>query len=283
MLDRLNCHKLQSCLADLRLRFNLSLKESYELAGFVLGFPSFEVPFNLDLLVSFDDFNRLESLAQRMSFSEPFAYILGAVEFHGCQIHINSNVLIPRFETELLVEKILEKYPQDSSVNVLDLCTGSGCIGLALKKHRPLWNVFMTDLSIEALKVADENAQRNGLSVKIFQGDLFEPLEGAKVFFDLIVSNPPYIPEKDYLILESSVLDYEPKIALTPGETGLEIYEKIASHAFAFLKPQGRIALEIGYDQKDAVNKLFSNGFYKNIVCEKDFASHDRFIFLELQ
>ena len=283
MLDTLNCQKLQSCLADLRVRFHLSLKESYELASFVLGFSSPEVPFNLDRLVSFDDFNRLESLALRMSRSEPLAYILGAVEFHGCQIHINSNVLIPRFETELLVEKILEKYPQDSSINVLDLCTGSGCIGLALKKHRPLWNVFMTDISIEALKVAEENARRNGLNVKIFQGDLFEPLESVKGFFDLIVSNPPYISEKEYLALESSVLDYEPKIALTPGDTGLEIYEKIASHAFTFLKPQGRIALEIGYNQKDAVNKLFSNGFYKNIICEKDLALHDRFIFLELQ
>jgi len=283
MLDTLHSQTLKSCLADLRKNFDLSLRHSCELAAFVLGFAALDTPFRLDDKISSKDSLRLASLAARICSGEPLAYVLGYVEFYGSKILVDSRVLIPRVETEFLVEQILKKYPAHLPLKVLDLCTGSGCIGLALKKQRPHWSVSLSDISFDALALAQTNAQLNGLEVEFFQGDLFEPFQTTNSFFDLIVSNPPYIKEEEYLELESSVIDYEPKLALSAGVTGLEIYKKIAEQAFLFLKPGGGMAFEIGYNQKEAVKELFSNGFYKNIICEKDLAFHDRFIFLELQ
>jgi release factor glutamine methyltransferase len=275
--------KLKSCLASLREKYQLTLKESHELAAHVIQAPVQEIPFVLDTETSETEFNQIEACFKRVANHEPLAYVLGYVDFYGVRLSVNSHVLIPRYETELLVEKILNKYPQESIVNVLDLCAGSGCIGLALKKQRPNWNVVLVELSKEALAVAANNAQLNNLEVHLLQGDLFRPVEDSKSFFDLIVSNPPYISEKEYLSLEYSVRAHEPKLALTPGVSGCEIYSKIAERAFEFLSPGGKIALEIGYNQKEEVTQLFTNSFYKNIICEKDLASHNRFIFLELQ
>lgn len=283
MLDTNQGEQLKSCLESLRDKFHLTLKQSYELAALVLGFSAMETPFHLCQEVSLEQSLQLASYASRISRGEPLAYVIGHVDFYGCKIFVDSRVLIPRMETEFLVEKLLKKFPENTTLNILDLCAGSGCIGVALKKHRPHWSVCLSDLSGEALVLAQQSARVNGVEVEIFQGDLFQPLNSRKSFFDVIISNPPYIPQKEYLTLEPSVLNYEPKLALTPGVTGLEIYEKIAEQAFLFLKPQGCVALEIGYNQKEGVKKLFSNGFYHNIICEKDLALHDRFIFLELQ
>lgn len=283
MLKISKSQKLKSCLASLREKYQLSIKDSHELAAYVIQAPVQEIPFVLDTQLSETECCQIESFFKRVANHEPLAYVLGYVDFFGIRLSVNSHVLIPRYETELLVEKILNKYPQESIVNVLDLCAGSGCIGLALKKHRPKWNVVLVELSMEALAVAAKNAQLNNLEVHLLQGDLFHPVEDCKSFFDLIVSNPPYISEKEYLSLDVSVRAHEPKLALTPGASGCEIYSKIAKRAVEFLSPRGRIALEIGYNQKEDVTQLFTNRFYKNIICEKDLASHDRFIFLELQ
>jgi release factor glutamine methyltransferase len=141
----------------------------------------------------------------------------------------------------------------------------------------------LVELSVDALAVCAKNAQLSNLEVRLLQGDLFQPVEENKKFFDLIVSNTPYISETEYESLEASVRAYEPKLALTSGVSGCDIYSRIAKRAFEFLSPKGKLALEIGYNQKKDVIELFSNGFYKNITCEKDLALHDRFIFLELQ
>jgi release factor glutamine methyltransferase len=283
MLDTIQERQLKKSLESLRNTFHLTLKQSYELAALVLGFHAMETPFHLDQTVSQEHFLMLESLAARIASGEPLAHVMGCVDFYGCKIFVDSRVLIPRVETEFLVEKLLKKFPENTSLNVLDLCTGSGCIGIALKKHRPQWSVYLSDISKDALAVAEWNGRINEVDIEVFHGDLFEPLSNRKSFFDVIVCNPPYIAEKEYLTLEPSVFNFEPKLALSPGFTGLEIYERIAEQACLFLKPQGSLALEIGYNQKEEVKKIFSNGFYKNIICEKDLALHDRFIFLELQ
>lgn len=274
---------LKEVLAYLKARYSLSLRDSYEIVASVLNSSFAEVPFRMERVLSLSDIKQIKEMAQRVHEHEPLAYVLGYVDFFGCRIHVDHRVLIPRPETELLVEKVLEKAPKSDHLRVLDLCTGSGCIGLALKKQRPSWDVSLSDCSTAAIALAQENAILNQLEVSVYQGDLLAPLEGFESSFDVIVCNPPYICQKEYSNLELSVLEYEPKIALTSGETGLEIYERLACQVLKYLAPKGLLALEIGYNQKESVIKLFSKHTCIKIYCEKDLAGHDRFIFLEVQ
>ena len=202
---------------------------------------------------------------------EPLAYILGFVPFFNCSIKVNASVLIPRPETEQWTAGLAEKLTKP--MRVLDLCTGSGAIGVSLKKQCPFLDVTLADISEEALALAQENAKANGVSVCFVQSDLFEKIEGT---FDLIVTNPPYISEKEYEALASSVKDFEPVLALKAPEEGLYFYRRLAEEARGFLKKEGELWMEIGASQGESVKKLFES--WGRVFVEKDWAGHDRLV-----
>ena len=221
------------------------------------------------------DFTVLEKALERRIKGEPCAYITGETEFMGLPFKVNKNVLIPRQDTENLIELLLERTKKGAKV--LDLCTGSGCIGISLKKYIENSSVTMVDVSDEAIKVAKENAQLNNAEVKIIKDDVLKPsFEYEK--YDLIVSNPPYIEKEVVETLEKTVKDFEPRLALDGGKDGLVFYRKIAKDFKKYLKTNGRIAFEIGYNQGDTVFKILEENQYKNIEVIKDYNNNNRIV-----
>lgn len=216
---------------------------------------------------------------KRRGKGEPSQYIHGSVDFYGLKIKVTKEVLIPRPETEILVDKIVKELLTEDLKNkvLLDLCTGTGCIGLALKKKFNDLTVYLSDLSEEALKIAKENGK--GLDVHYFHGDMFEPFSFQK--FDYIVCNPPYISQDEFMLLSHEVKDFEPKEALLAGATGLEFYERLKNDLPKFLK--NKAWLEIGSTQGQRVLALFSEAPWKGVKLEKDWSEHDRFISLEIE
>ncbi|WP_322949560.1 peptide chain release factor N(5)-glutamine methyltransferase [Mycoplasmopsis cynos] len=171
----------------------------------------------------------------------PVQKIIGYIEMQDVIIDVSKNVLIPRYETEELIIKILSDHPKSKNLKVLDLCAGSGFIGLALKKHRPNWDVFLVDISPEAIEECNINAKKNNLDVTIIQSDLFQELNNIK--FDLIVSNPPYLDQNEPIA--KSVLLYEPYIALFAENNGRYFYQRILADAQEYLNENGIIYFEI--------------------------------------
>lgn len=255
--------------------------DSLRLVSFVLNINFSQISLEHDRVLSLEELMEIEGFLARLNQGEPYAYIVGFVDFYHAVIKVNPNVLIPRYETEILVDKILAKKAHQKKMKVLDLCCGSGAIAIALKKERASWEVYASDISDQALNLARENAENNHVDIDFRKGDLFEPFDKDEKF-DLIVCNPPYISEQEYQSLERSVKDYEPKLALTPGVSGLEIYKRIAESIHLHLSRAGCLALEIGYNQKTPLLEIFFNKS-SHITTEKDYAGLDRFIFLEYQ
>jgi release factor glutamine methyltransferase len=193
----------------------------------------------------------------------PLAYLLGKKAFWTFEVSVTPAVLIPRPETERLVEVVLEKLPQWLPYPVLELGTGSGAIALALALERPKWQVIATDCSLDALQVAKKNAEDLQVSnIRFYQGNWFEAVAGQGPF-SAIVSNPPYIAKTDPHLLQAA-LQAEPSIALCPGDTGLEAYQILIEQAKEYLEPKGLLCLEHGYDQSDALfSFLAKNGYHK--------------------
>lgn len=222
--------------------------------------------------------NAYRQMIRRRAEREPLQYILGCQEFMGLEFEVNRHVLIPRQDTETLVELVL-KEQQDKRKTVVDLCTGSGCIAISLAAIGGYASVTATDLSPEALQVAERNAGRllEGWHSRftLRQGDLFDALEpGAR--YDILVSNPPYIPEDVIGGLQPEVRDYEPILALNGSADGLEFYRRIAEEGKQWLNPGGAVYLEIGFDQGKAVSSLLRNHDFQNIEVFKDLPGHDR-------
>jgi len=209
----------------------------------------------------------LEGLLQRRENGEPLAYILGYREFFTRRFQVDSNVLIPRQETEILVETALE-LPGDR-LKVLDIGTGSGCIAITLKLERPNWEVWATDISSSALQVARENAETLGADITFRHSNLLEQLGGEK--FDLIVSNPPYIGRDE--VIPREVREHEPDSALFADDNGLAIYRQLAATVKDYLTQSGVVILEIGQEQGLAVSGLFSGS---EVV--KDLSGNDRVV-----
>lgn len=209
---------------------------------------------------------------ERIKKGIPIQYALGKWDFYGRTFDLNSDVLIPRPETELLVEEILKA--DIDGKKILDIGTGSGAIAISLKLEDPMAEVWASDISEKALNKARANAKKLEADVKFIQSDLFENIEGK---FDIIVSNPPYISQKDYDNLDK-LLYYEPKTALLAGDKGYEIYERIISSARDYLTDQGSLYFEIGYDQREVVTKLLEEKSFKDIRCIKDYGQKDRII-----
>lgn len=211
-------------------------------------------------------------LCERRNSGEPIAYILGKRDFWSLEFAVNDKVLIPRPETELLVEIILDKVKNDS-IDLADLGTGSGAIAVSLAKERPSWRVVATDLSADALQVASHNAMEHMINnIEFYCGDWCDALPQRK--FDVIVSNPPYIRENDPHLEQGDLL-FEPRPALESGD-GMDAIKKIVFEAKNKLKPGGLLVIEHGYDQgKEAADLLREEG-YKNVATHKDLANLDR-------
>ncbi|MGE7365557.1 peptide chain release factor N(5)-glutamine methyltransferase [Desemzia incerta] len=207
----------------------------------------------------------------------PIQHILGYEWFYDLKLKVTHDTLIPRPETEEIVDKFLQQTKQDDSLKVLDIGTGTGAIAIVAKKQRPNDDVTGTDLSPKALAVAKENAEANGVAVRFLEGDLTAPVKGEK--FDVILSNPPYIGEHEKNVMDQSVLDYEPPMALFAENDGLFIYQRLAKELPRLLNPNGKIYLEIGYQQGEAVKELFQKAFPEALVqIEKDLSGLDRLI-----
>ena len=192
----------------------------------------------------------------RRSDSEPIQYITGEQEFYGLRFHVSPDVLIPRPETEHLVEALLARFPSDRTLNIVDIGTGSGALAVALAHSLPQAKVVAIDLSKAALRVASWNAEEHGVAnrIRFLESDLFNAV--PRELFDVVVSNPPYVAEADRHSLESQVRDYEPHEALFAGATGLEMYERLIPQAHEHLKPGGLLVLEIGAGQQKKLERL---------------------------
>ena len=208
----------------------------------------------------------------------PLQQILGSQEFMGLEFYVNEHVLIPRQDTETLVELVLQEQ-QGREKKLLDLCTGSGCIAISLAVKGGYESVTATDLSEEALKVAERNAKTHQKKIIFRQGDLFSALPRTEAgTFDIITSNPPYIPTAVIATLEPEVREHEPMMALDGTGDGLKFYRRIAKEAGAWLKPGGAVYLEIGYDQGKAVSELLSEAGFDKVRVVKDLPGKDRVV-----
>ncbi len=205
----------------------------------------------------------------------PVSQIVQERDFYGYRFYVNQHVLAPRQETEELVEHVL---PYSEGKRVLDLCTGSGCIILTLAKEGHLRQAVGIDISEEALQVANENKKRLGVDVSFYQSDLFDSVEGT---FDIIVSNPPYIPTEDIKELMPEVRLHEPMLALDGKEDGLEFYRRICKDAKRYLTEDGYLFFEIGYDQGNAVSDLLSAAGFTNVKVLKDLSGLDRMVYAQ--
>ncbi len=216
---------------------------------------------------------RLQELVERRLDGEPTAYLIGEWEFYGLTLDVNRDVLIPRSDTEVIAEWAIEIAKRaGEGCRVLDLCTGSGCIGLAVASQVPGARVVLADINEQALHVARINTRRNGLNRQVMcvQADALQDPRGMTGMFDLIVSNPPYIRSEELPGLDRSVRDFEPMLALDGGEDGLKFYRSIAEKWKQALKPGGTLLFEVGYDQADDVEQLLAHQGYREIDSRMD-------------
>lgn len=251
--------------------------EAEILLAHALGTERLELYLNPERALSAPQRARFKKLLAKRTQGVPLQYLIGTVDFMGCEISVNEAVLIPRFETEELVNLILEDVSRELALNILELGTGSGAIAVALAKHLKQAKMVATDISAEALELARRNAQRNGVSERIafLQSDWFSGVSGA---FDLIVSNPPYVDSQSLKGLPEEV-KHEPLIALDGGKAGLQAICTIIAQSPPHLVEGGRLYLEIGEMQTQSVLAMIQeNGAFRAVEILKDSAGKDRFL-----
>ena len=237
-----------------------------------------ELTMNLDMNVSKEIEEKFLNCVKHIKNGKPIQYALNSVNFYGLDFYVDERVLIPRFETEELVYNTnyyLNKY-FNNNIKVLDLGTGSGCIGLTLKHLNPNLDITLSDLSPYALEVASQNSKNLNLDVKIIESNLFDNIEDK---YDVIISNPPYVSINDEI--DDIVKDNEPHMALYADNNGLDFYDKILSNAKNYLNDKYLIAFEIGFSQKDNVLKLINK--YLNdvkVITKQDMSKRDRMVFI---
>jgi len=217
---------------------------------------------------------QLKDWLNRRSEHEPIQYIVGTQEFFGREFLVNLSVLIPRPETELLIEEVLQRAKEiwhDKPISVVDIGTGSGAIAITLALEKPNWQVSTVDISNDAIETAMSNAERLEASLNFLHGDVLEPMVKSNQKVDIIISNPPYIPSQDVLELMSDVREYEPKLALDGGKDGLDFYRKIMNQSQKVLKRPGIIAFEIGIHQSEAIQELFARSGATFYYVKSDF------------
>lgn len=250
------------------------------LLGFILEKDRLFLITHKEEKVSATDAEMFFDLIEKRRKKTPIKYILSSCEFMGADLYLEEGVLIPRDDTELLVEEVLKEIPEDKEMNICDLCCGSGAIAVALAKARKNIKVDALDLYPQPEKVTVININKHKLSdrVKFIKSDLLEEVIKEKKTYDIIVSNPPYIEEEEIPKLMEDVKNYEPHTALSGGKDGLDFYRKIVKQSVNVLKENGTLAFEIGYNQGNAVKTLMEEAGFKEIKVLKDFASLDRMV-----
>lgn len=260
------------------------------LLAHLLKMPRMKLYLNFDRVLSAAETDALRESVRRRGQREPLQHITGSTSFCGHEIMVNRDVLTPRPETEQLAELGWEFILQSSRPNtsdgptVLDLCTGSGCLAIAIAAKCPAATIVATDVSDAALAVARENAAKNRVDgrIEFRAGDGFAALNGGPVScFDLIVSNPPYIPSAEIATLDPEVRDFDPTLALDGGADGLNFYRRLASGAGEFLKPGGKLMLEFGDGQADAIKKLFKTEKWIVESVKEDYSQRARLLIIK--
>jgi len=263
--ERLNEAGLPDAGTDSRILFE-----------YITGVTINELFLHPDAEISAEDEVRYGEAVDRRLTRMPVQHITGRQEFMGLEFTVSENVLIPRFDTEVLVEEAMRQGL--SHMNILDMCTGSGCILLSLMHYSHDCTGTGVDISEEALKVARHNSEKLGIPVRLIRSDLFEGLDPKELKYDLIISNPPYIPSEVIPTLMEEVRDHEPVIALDGSPDGLIFYRRIVSGSPAFLHKGGMLMFEIGCDQADAVSGLMDEAGYEDIEVVKDLSGNDRVV-----
>ena len=229
---------------------------------------------DIDYLKKYLDPSKLEEGLKRLEQGEPVQYIVGNVDFYGYNFIVNKNVLIPRFETEQLVEKTINYVKSNKKLDIIDLGCGSGCIAITLKKELNC-NMDAVDVSKSALEVAKQNALNNNVKINFIEDDMIKSLTKK---YDVIISNPPYIAHNEEIM--DIVKKNEPHIALYADDNGLYYYKEIIKKANNYLNDNGLLAFEIGYQQGKDLEE-FAKKYFSNVKVEKDLSGKDRFLFIK--
>jgi len=237
-----------------------------------------------DRILSRQERKQFREYVQRRLKREPVQYILGETEFMGLPFRVTPATLIPRPETEILVEAVFEQLQELNrpDVKILDIGTGSGCIAISIAKQYPECEVWAIEKSAEALSVARENAAMNQVSVNFILGDFFQLPEEIIQPFDIVVSNPPYVSEAELKNLQPEIIKYEPRMAVVAGEDGLIFYKKLIDCLPRILKKPGTIFLETGYNQAKAVTRLFLRRGYKTKI-KQDYNQIERVVIINYE
>lgn len=223
------------------------------------------------------DFVRIKDIVSRLEVHEPIQYILGVAEFYGLTFKVSPDVLIPRNETEELVDLVLKDH-QNEKLKILDIGTGSGCIPVSLKRHNPYFNIYSCDIAEAALEIAKENAKQNNVSINFFQFDILSTSSFPLNNFDIVISNPPYVTEKETALMEANVLEHEPHLALfVPDDDPLRFYRAIVQRSKRLLVRHGTIYFEINEAYGEDVVQLLQNEDYEATLI-KDLNGKDRIV-----
>lgn len=235
--------------------------------------------------LNLNDTNKYKEGIKKLAINIPIQYIINKNEFMGLEFYVDENVLIPQPDTEILVEEVIKickeinSHNENKKIRILDLCTGSGAIGISLKKYIQNSEITLSDISNKALEIAKKNCINiiGNTEINIIESDLFEKID-VNNKFDIIVSNPPYIETKTIQTLDKEV-QKEPKLALDGGEDGLNLYRRIIKKAHNYLSDNGILVLEIGYNQKDKViNLIRTSNMYREVYSKKDLSNNDRIV-----
>jgi release factor glutamine methyltransferase len=251
--------------------------DSEYIISHVLGMSRLELYLHQEDKVAENDLSLIQSMISRRGKNEPLQYILGETDFYGLTFKVNEHVLIPRPETELLVEKIIKENP--TAEEILEIGTGSGAIVIALAANIKNAKFMAVDISNEALQIARENAVKNMVNINFCFSDVFENVTGK---YDLIVSNPPYISGNEYQYLSREIREYEPSIALLANDNGLAFYKKILHFAKDYLTEKGKIYFEIGHSLSESIKKVAEENGFRYIETVKDLNSYDRMMVIEV-
>ena len=254
----------------------------YLLTDAVLGMKRIDVSLNIDTLIEPESYQKFQSAVERLQNYEPIQYILGDTEFYGLTFNVDSSVLIPRPETEELVEWIINSHKNKKELSILDIGTGSGCIAIALAKHLPQAKVYALDVSQAALKVAKRNAELNAVTIEFIEVDVLNLLKEdvLKVLnLDIIVSNPPYVRELEKEMMTANVLKYEPHLALfVTNDDALLFYRKITQLSKKILRANGQLYFEINEYLGEETKLLMEHEGFKHIALKQDIFDKDRMI-----
>lgn len=247
-------------------------REAREIICFVTGKTREQLLADRQLYVGDAVIQAVEKLKERCLAGEPLAYIIGEWSFYGLDLDVDEAVLIPRMDTETVVTEVIRYLKPLGKARLLDLCSGSGCIGLAVASRCPAVSVLGVELSEEAQRVNRQNIRRNGLSLRVIcaSGDVRQPPEANMGVFDCIVCNPPYIPTKDCETLDISVREHEPRMALDGGADGLDFYRAVTANWTGVLRPDGRLFFEVGIGQAESVAELMRQAGFTDLAFTED-------------